>query len=251
MKYIVISFIIVVFIFFGYQLSNFETKNIVNQEVECVGNAHSDILNFIGKEKSKSLNNEFKNYLDSRNICAITDLKNDIKKLEIVFKNKKEVQEVFIEILTNKLYALDSTKFNSNDLAYISKRLLWVEKFKPYSEIDEEYQDLYLTIYDYWMTKISNRLQICSEAREDLRYSYLFSYLTTRCNEKKYSVVVKRSKTENVIESILNNKIGHLINASWNQSSIALKIFFSVFFAITLYSYYLLVLKVKKIYEKK
>jgi hypothetical protein len=168
----------------------------------------------------------YKEYLDSCNTWNILSIKNDLACLDTLFENKNNNRRTLSIALTSKL----SPRFDKYLQKYQPDSLLvllqWAEKFKTYAEADQDNKIFYESIYNYWTDTISHILSRTGTKTSSIKYNFKFKYLQTRCIEQRVSPAIKKTSFEKAYENLIYNKWGHLINASWNQTSVIQKIVF-------------------------
>ena len=176
----------------------------------------------------------YREYTDSCNFWNITAIRKDLSCLDGLFKEPSSNREALSIALTSEL----SPKLKDYLSVYQPDSLLilvqWVEKFKNYAELDPDNNIFYESIYEYWMDKISNELSIITVKNPSIKYNFKFKYLQTRCVEQRFSPGVKKTSSEKAIENLVYNKWGHLINASWHQSTVLQKFLF--FLAVIIFA---------------
>jgi hypothetical protein len=235
------------FVFFGYRISKYEIAGSIVQQ-NCNTLKHHSINEFLNCPKDTAV--LFSKYVTENSFCDITDIRIDIRQLENVLADTNRSKEIIFQVLTDKIYAKDSAKMKIYDLNILAARIQWAEKFESYSQIDSLNRDIFEGVYDYWMSLVSTTLGKYSYESQEIKYSYLYSYLVDRCNERRFSVTVKMSKFEKFIYNLATQKWAHLLDASWNQASLGFKIVFFLIVIISLFGYYTLIEKILKLYGK-
>jgi hypothetical protein len=187
-----------------------------------------------------------KDYLDSSNYENISLISADLVMMDSLNNDESTNRRLLSEVLTAKLFEKDSLKLAHGGIDSLYAVLQWAEKFGACAEIDKQNRILYQSIASYWLTYISNRLSKISAEKPSEKYKFSFRYLLARCDEMKFTAGVKVTEMEKVVDNLTRNKWAHLVSASWNQTSILQKILFLVIFLITLFGYYLIVLKFLK-----
>ena len=180
-------------------------------------------------------------YLDSSNYWSIQPIKENLSCLDTLFESNISLNR---ETLSNAFTRKLAPRFNSYLSTYQPDSLLlliqWAEKFKYYAEIDPDNDLFYESIYGYWMDTISNKLTRYTIEKPSRKYDFKFKYIRTRCVEQRFSPATKITSSEKAFNNFIYSKWGHLINASWNQTSVMQKIIFVFLIILTLFGYYLL-----------
>lgn len=232
--FIIIITVIVSFFFFIVLLL-LSTRS---ASIPIPDNASRENNNFIELNLNNSNIYTFdKKYLDYDNYKSLFRLSKDINLCNLIFQNEIECNNTFINLLTDTLKELH---FNSDSiiaLEKIAQHLQWVNGFKYYSKMFPENNTIQLSVYDYWMNNIANYLTIYSQKHKSAKLNNLFSYLVNQCEENSYNVSVKVTSIDKVIYNFTHNYFGHLINASWVQSSLYLKLILVLVFLITIFCY--------------
>jgi hypothetical protein len=183
-------------------------------------------------------------YLDSANIRNIRAIKRDLSILDTLThdpgSNRRTLSHALTEIRGGRL----EYKFSEYQPDSLLVLIQWAEQFQYYAQFDQDNDIFYQSIYTYWLGFATNKLAVFSRQDPSLRHDFKFKYLVARCNEKKFSTPVKVSSFEKVLDNILYSNWGHLIHASWNQSSWLLKTGMLLFFLVTAYGFFSLVKRI-------
>lgn len=176
-------------------------------------------------------------YLDSANFLSIRTIKKDLAGLGLYTQNPDLNSDVFISLLTTQLRPRYNHYFEGYKPDSLLQLLQWVEKFHGYAEIDPENDIVFRSVFNYWMDAISHQLNEYSNVDPSRVYDFKFKYLRARLMEKKFSPSFKKTKWDKAVENLIYNKWGHLVEASWNQTSLIQKLLFFFIIAITLAGY--------------
>jgi hypothetical protein len=187
-----------------------------------------------------------KDYLDSANYEIISLVRADLDIMDSIYTDESANRRLLSEVLTSKLFEKDSARLANGGHDSLFAVLQWAEKFGTCAEIDEQNRILFKSIAAYWLSYITNRLASISADRPSEKYKFSFRYLLARCDEMKFTTGIKVTQMEKVVDNLTRNKWSHLISASWNQTSILQKLLFMMVIIITLFGYYLIVLKILK-----
>jgi hypothetical protein len=252
-KYLPWAASLFILLFFLVAILTTRTDNNVIQEKDCVVKPPYNLSLALKNISAAGLTDSFpyKAYLDSANICDIISVKKDLNTLDSLYKDLNISRRTLSNTLTLELYKRSEDKLKKYDPDYLLSMLQWSEKFKAYAQVEPENYDLFISVYDYWFTQISDKLVDYSKIDNSCKYEFKYKYLVARCNEKKHSVGLEVTKTEKFLQNLIDNKWDHLMNASWTQSSKLQKILFFAIIIFTLYAYYLLFKKIINRNEKK
>lgn len=85
-------------------------------------------------------------------------------------------------------------------------------------------------IADQYFQLVSNQLTKFQEKKPDLVNQFNFQYLVQRVGEYNYYPNRKETSADKFLKTFLENDYFHLVNTTWQKSSIVQKIFLFVFF---------------------
>jgi hypothetical protein len=165
----------------------------------------------------------------------------NIEKYYYLIKANNDSTKNIIEILFS--YSTDSLlKYQFDSLDYnpdiIKNLIFWVEEFKYYKKTDTStFSIIYPSIYDFWMNKAGNALIKASERDPNLKYDKRFNFIVNQLESKKYSIGIKFSNFEKLIDNILKGKWYYIYSRIMNETSYLVKFCFFVFFIFTIFSY--------------
>lgn len=185
----------------------------------------------------------WQDYLDSANLYDIKTMRNDLGVLDSFTKDESASRMLFSEILTNRLKTKMASSLNRYNPDSLLRIIQWAEDFLVYARMERENRIFYESVAMFWLGMVSNKLADFSKTERSVKHSFKYKYLVARCHELKFTTPVKVSKTEKVAENLLAGKWGHLVNASWNQTSSFQKMVFLLLVLATFYGYYLIMLK--------
>lgn len=233
--------IIVVALFFSLGKANNDTYMPMQK-------AFDEDCNFNLKLKLKdTINNTIffptKSYLDSGNYKNIGCIGNTLKELEELTKSSMIGEQILSSVLTDSLLQRDSILFSLYNLDNLIYQMQWVEKFQYFAEIDTKHKLFFISVYDYWMSYIADKLAAFSRDSPSIKYAFKYKFLVAKCSERKYTVGVKVTAVEKVIDNIVRSKWGHLIDASWNQAKLTTKFLFAFIILIIIYGFYCIIHK--------
>jgi hypothetical protein len=222
--------------------------NNVPQKKDIPGTQTFDLKSRLKQKPGIEITEAFpvKDYLDSSNYENINLILTDLMMMDSLNNDESANRRLLSEVLTSKLFVKDSLRLAQGGIDSLFAVLQWAEKFAACSEIDGQNRIVFKSIAAYWLTYISNKLAKISAEQPSVKYKFRFRYLLARCDEMKFTTGVKITEMEKVVDNLTRNKWAHLINATWNQTSLLQKIFFLVVILATLYGYYLIALKILK-----
>ncbi len=163
------------------------------------------------------------------------------------YQNENMIEKLFAFSTDSLLkYEFDSLVYEPN---VIKELIFWVEEFKYYKKNDTAaFSIIYPSIYDFWMNKIGNCVIQASEKNPDLKYDKRFNFIVNQLESKKYSIGIKFSSFEKLIDNITKSKWYYIYNRIMLETTFLLKVIIGIFIIITVYSYmYLLKIIILKI----
>ena len=178
--------------------------------------------------------NNDKNNFDSSSISFNSYRKN------IAYESPTNLENIINSLFA---YSTDSLmKYEFDSLVYnpdvIKELIFWVEEFKYYKKNDTaSFSIIYPSIYDYWMNKIGSCVIQASEKNSDLKYDKKFNFIVNQLECKKYSIGIKFSNFEKLIDNITKRKWYYIFNRLMIETSILVKVLMSIFLIITFSSY--------------
>jgi hypothetical protein len=185
---------------------------------------------------------------DSLNVSFNTYINN------VAFKSPDALENYFTltkknsyqnENIIEKLFAFSTDsllKYEFDSLVYepnvIKELIFWVEEFKYYKKNDtSSFSIIYPSIYDFWMNKIGNCVIKASDSNPNLKYDKRFNFIVNQLESKKYSIGIKFSSFEKLIDNITKSKWYYIYKRLVIETSFLLKVMIGIFIIITVYSY--------------
>jgi hypothetical protein len=182
-------------------------------------------------------------YLRSRRYEDPTALRNDLISLDNRYpenianlNNARAMYLAMTDTLFNRRKA-DYEQYNPD--LYIQV-IQWVESFKDMARYDPQREMLFGPVSDYWLQKISAPVSKHSEKSMGAKFDFKYRYIKTKLMEMGYTFSVKVSSIDKFVFNLTNKHWAHLIDATWNQTSILTKLLFFIvlFFGLTSCVYY-------------
>lgn len=215
------------------QQRSLPTKSSFNLKLRIKKSDSTDLLNLF----------PYDIYLDSADRWNIGSIKNDLKVLDDAYNDSSMNRQVLSIALTSKLFSrIDNylNKYNPDTLIYL---IQWAEKFQDYALIEPENDLFYNSICSYWLSSLSNKIHFYSTQNNSIKYDFKFKYIVARLTELSSNPGIGVTKFEKVIDNVVSNKWSHLIESSWNQTSLLQKLAFFMIVFITIYGYYCIIRK--------
>lgn len=229
-------FIIIIFLF----LSKSNSDNYLPEQQIIEDNCNYDLKSsYNGNNNFKDVNSfPTKSFLDSGNYKNVECLINTLNSLDTLTKDESLSIQILYSVLSDSLLKRDSSIFAHYNLDNLIRQMQWVEKLQCYAELDSKHRAFLNPIYEFWMQNISDKLQSYSKDTTSIRYAFKYKFLVAKCNERKFNVGVKETSSEKVIGNLVRSDWGHLLDASWNQSTKLMKFIFIFFILIFFYGIY-------------
>jgi hypothetical protein len=229
-NFIIFSILLIFQVLFFFILPNFESEN-----------TFSNNIYLFKKNKSKQISDfkkiSFNAYLNS---MAFENPENLEKYYNLIKSNNysnNSILEMVFAYSTDSLlkYQFDSLVYNPD---VIKNLIFWVEEFNYYKRNDtSSFSIIYPSIYDFWMNKIGNCVIQASEKDSNLKYDKRFNFIINQLESKKYSIGIKFSNFEKLIDNIVKGKWYYIYNRVMIETSFLVKFCIFVFFIITICSY--------------
>jgi len=229
-------FIILIFLF----LSRINNDSYLPEQQIINDNCSFNLkLSYNGKSNFKDINSfPTKSFLDSGNYKNVECLINTLNSLDTLTNDESLSIQILYSVLSDSLLKRDSSIFAHYNLDNLIRQMQWVEKLQCYDELDSKHRAFFNGIYEFWMENISNKLQSYSKDTTSIRHAFKYKFLVAKCNERKYIVGVKETSSEKVIGNLVRSDWGHLFDASWNQSTLLMKVIFIFFIFVFFYGIY-------------
>ena len=246
--WIITSAVLVVLILLLYNIVSADTTNSIPVQPaldEAPAARHFDIKKCVVKTNSADTPYLFHPamYLDSANISRLQFIMADLQSLDTLTNDPNFNRRTLSGVLTS--YLSVRTQLESYQPDSLLRLLQWAEQFQYAALIDPKSRIFYNSVYGFWFTFIADKLTSFSNQQPSLKYDFKFKYLVTRCKEQNYTMGIKVTSWEKFVENILYSNWGHLINATWNQTTWFMKIAFLLaggIFLMGLYNLFKLIL---------
>jgi len=192
----------------------------------------------------------YRRYLDSAGRWDIKTIKHDLAVLDSVTGDPDISQRTLSNALTQVLGEREKGVLKNYEPDSLLRLIQWAEQFDYYSQFDSAGELFYQSVYQYWFDIVTNKLKEYSNETPSLRHSFKFKYLVGRCYERRFSTSVKITDFEKFVDNVLYSNWGHLINATWTQSSWSVKAGLLLVFVLIVYGAYALGSKVFLLIKK-
>jgi hypothetical protein len=179
-------------------------------------------------------------YLKSNRYQDIYAIRSDLAYLERQYgqngKNSEYLKVLYIS-LSDSLLRQFAGKYEKFDADEYIRLLQWAECFKYIALYEPKGEMLYSSVYDYWVNFIAIKLTEFSNLNSNVKYDFKFRLLKAKLMEKGYTFSVKISSFDKFVFNITGNHWGHLIDSTWNQTSVIQKLLFGFVALFSLFSY--------------
>ena len=177
-------------------------------------------------------------YLDSAHFTRALYIRNDLLRLDSLTHDESFNRKTLSAVLTNELTSRTREQYKVYQPDSLLRLLQWAEQFQYYAAMDPHSRIFYKSVYSYWLNFIADKLITASVEQPSLKYDFKFKYLMTRCREQQYTMGVKVTSLEKFLENIIYSKWGHLLSATWNQTTWLMKFGFLIIAGIFLFGLY-------------
>lgn len=171
-------------------------------------------------------------YISSDNWKKINSVRNDLIFLDSINKDPYGNMSVVSIVLTNKMQVWDTENLDSLNLL-----LNWVERFNIEPISSDKYDILYKSVYGYWLSFISQKLDKINQDDYSIQFNYRFKYLRMRCCEQKFGCGDRNNLFTKAVLNFIESDWGHLISRFWIGTSFLFKAICFFLVVLTLYGY--------------
>jgi hypothetical protein len=147
---------------------------------------------------------------------------NEILKEKQVKDTMGVYREIIDKVFTPAIAEFDSTKPYSpaaiNQLIVQGYHFAYAASYYPN-------EALYLnTLADMHFNNAAKQLEYYQKNNTSLSNQFSFQYMTQRCMEANVGTNVKESSADKFVKTLLEEDYFHLVNTTWNKSSLKLKL---------------------------
>lgn len=232
----------ILIVYLGYRLLavgpeiQFSTSSDQNEEGEFI--AIEKCLDTISAEQIL-IKFPVNHYLNYSNYKDIDKLSFDLDVVDSTFEAPILITEsLFYSILADSLMASFKSEFSSYKPNFLLSRLNWAREYLIYSEVYPARRVLFKAIYSSWMDKISNSLSVYLENNPNLKHQFSFKYLHTQCSLANYQIPLGLSKSEKIVDNLVQGKYKYIWDRFWFSTGWLPKIIVFFFLCATSLCYY-------------
>lgn len=245
------SILFCVFLFILLKTKNIDYNEDFPKEKDCKINIGINLTNKIKFIKLNELDRKFPydEFLKNGNYYSVNQLIGEIEEMNLV-QDTIINQIIISQAITERLYLKWSLK-NKYNLDEIFLKLMWIEKFNQYKELNTEYKTFFTVVYKYWMDKISNDLSKLYHTNNNIKFESKFSHLVSVCESKRFHVNIGNSKVEKFILNLKETNFIYILNRlllDLKPIIILISIFIFIF---TIYGQFLAFKKIFIYFQKK
>ena len=180
----------------------------------------------------------YEKYLKESSYCDIKNINSHILTLDSIYNNHWDITlEVLRTTLTDSLKSYHENELEHFNPQFLINKVEWAKKMKRYGECFPENQYLFDITYEYWMRNISSYLGIYQSNESNLKYDYRFKYLTTNLSLEKYFVSFGFSKSQKLVNYLVEGRYMYIWNRIYKSTGIATKIILILMMLSTILAY--------------
>jgi len=184
--------------------------------------------------------------LDSVNFTSINEIKKVLCWMDTLNNDKSQNQQYLASVLTDSLQNRINYNFKEYSPDSLNAILIWAVKMKNFSEIDIDNQMFFDVVSSYWINFVSNNLSKLSVDNSCVKYKFKFKCLVSHCSQNLNEPNVKVNNTEKVINYSIEGRWGYLWDRFAKGTSVIIKVVFFVFISVLFFSFYCLLLFIRK-----
>lgn len=207
------------------------------------------ISSVVGQDENKtgSLLLDAGAYIKSDNWKHTVSLKGDLRLLDSLYPDHYRNTDLLCTALTK-----ENTVWPGSNLDSLNLLLTWVVTLNCDDEGDSEYRMLFLSVYRYWMSALSNRLNELSNKDHSIKYGFRFRYLRERCRQLAYPVGVGDDNVAKIVNNIADQRWHYLlVDRLWKSTSWPFRCCLLLIVAGSAWGWFLVIIKLKTIIWKK
>jgi hypothetical protein len=223
--------------------------------VECDLSQREDFSTLFLFQNAKFVNGKLnlpeKEYLEHFNYCSLDWMERDLIYLRDSMGFGNDVKDSYFDLLTKvnfENYNIDSLSFNATS---IFNAIVMGERALIYSEQSEENRYFFKAMGRFWLNLSATKLtEICLN-NPTLKYDINFKMLVDRCRQNQYNVEIKYVNSEKIVNYLINKEYTYIFNRFWYNTSVVTKCLILFLVTYTIYSYYILNLRLYSIFKSK
>jgi hypothetical protein len=238
MKFKFAFFVIAVFntliIAWGLSKTFFEDQITARVSIEKPGQLHlTPILLYHTTQELDSIfpKKKFIDSIDYENALQVD--KTIQQTLSLIKGDTLETYRFFVKNLLEPIISRDTLK--TYDPAILLSQLNAGVSYKSLGIINPNATLYADAIADQYFQLVSMQLTKFQERKPDLVNQFNFQYLVQRLGEYNYYPNRKETSADKFLKTFLENDYFHLVNTSWQKSSIAQKIILFIFFGFFIF----------------
>lgn len=243
--FVVIALINLLIIAWGLSKTFFEDQIPSNISIEKSGQLNlSPILLNHSTQNLDSIfpKKKFADSIDYENALQVDQIISQT--ISLVKGDTLETYRFFVKNLLEPIITNDT--LNSYEPSYLLRQLNAGASYKSLGLINPNASLYADAIADQYFQLVSSQLTKFQERKPDLVNQFNFQYLVQRLGEYNYFPNRKETSADKFLKTFLENDYFHLINTSWQKSSITQKIILFIFlgfFAFGIISTILIIIK--------
>jgi hypothetical protein len=234
-------------------------SNVIDNDYKAIANRKINNLDRIVSLNNDSLTNLNNLHAQLNNRLFFTSpliLKNFLDSQDKITNNPSENEQFLMNYISNLypnevIFGKDPSNVDYDTLQYFVEfsNLYWSA-----ADLLPERKVLFRTIASSFTNKIAKSLIYFENKNKSIMYNNKFRFMSDYCNLKSVTVNIKLDSYSKFFLHFSNQRWAHILNATWDQSSLTLKLLISLILMISAVSYVImvkhLILKVKSIFKR-
>ena len=181
----------------------------------------------------------YQEYLNNSNYCNLKSIIADFKIVDSMYKNRDELTiPLFYNLLTDSLINFKKNKTKKFNPDFLIKKINWAKKMKVASQLNQEYEIIFLIVYEGWLNHISNLLSSYFENDKNIKYNLKFKILKNECSLEKYTVPVGLRTHEKLIDYLIEGRYSYIWGRLYHGTSFWIKFAIIIFGLLTISSFF-------------
>lgn len=174
----------------------------------------------------------YEKYLGSDNWKTVDGVRKDLSILDSLKIDPNTTNNIIATTLTSNLRMWDNQNLDSLNLL-----LGWAEKFNPINVASDNHKIVYQSVFNFWGSEISKKLQDINASNSSARYSYKFNYLQMRCCELRFGCGGRDDGLTKIVKYFIEKKWFYLAKRAWFGTSWIPKLIIITFIISVIYGY--------------
>ena len=194
---------------------------------KCNKHTDFDLLNEIKSIDSSNIINDFpyNDYLKYSNYCDINNLLSHIQILDSMYHNTNEITiPILYTTLTDSLSKTFTKEHEVFNPQLLINQLYWAKNMKAYESYFVKYDLIFAIVYEYWMSHITNLLEIYFVDNKNLKYDFRFKLLLNECSLENYNISLGMRYHEKIADYLIQGKYSYIWSRFYNGTGWIVKV---------------------------